>query len=179
MPRLSCLAVILGVAVLFGCESLKRFDTKGPGAYCGTIVNGQFVRTTLSEGGFDRNMGLRLEVNTDALTTTPGNLTSNDAAKGPCAPEPTFDTAHLEVSQELVRDPLSTMTFEDGQVVNVLAWVQSTCRGRMLAVVSLYKNDRAQVRLLKPAETPTPDGAEPQDGFAVFLLERREDGCGF
>jgi hypothetical protein len=193
---------LLGGAVLsllpLACEKLDRFDTKGSAAYCGYIVGAKFVRTSETEGGFARDLGLRLEIDTGSLSDRPGTLTSDDAATGPCVPRATFDHTPLVVTPEVNHDPLSAMTFEDGQVRNVVAWADSTCRGPMLAVVSLYVNDRVDVRLLKPAPVPSASGAGgapgsvdagapalggappvERDAFALFRLERRADGCGF
>ena len=180
-------AVVLGVALAaLSCESLARFDTRSGEPFCGPIVGAQFVRTPESEGGFRarwstpsgyRVLGARLELDTDSLTTTPGSLSTNDAGAGPCGARPTFDRAPLRVTPEVVHDSLSSMEFEDGQVQNLVAWVDSTCRGPMLAVVSLYKNDRVGLRLMKPRSAPPTAGATAtpeRDAFALFSLDRRD-----
>jgi hypothetical protein len=165
-------------SLLSSCQSLARFDTQNGAAYCGSIVGAQFIRTPMeSDVGFQRDLRLRLEIDTDHLTTVPGKITTDDAADGPCLPQATFEKANLRVTPEVVHDTLSTMTFEDGQVQNIVAWVDSTCRGPMLAIVSLVKNDHVDVRLLKPATGP-PDTAK-RDSFALFSLDRLENGCGF
>ncbi|MBM4364312.1 MAG: hypothetical protein FJ104_16655 [Deltaproteobacteria bacterium] len=159
-----------------GCESLGAFDTSGEAAYCGRSVDARFVRTPPAEGGFER-IRLRAELDPGALTTTPARLTTDDAADGPCAPLATLADAPVEVTPELVHDSLSLMTFEDGQAANVLGWVSSTCRGRMLAVVSLYAGgDRVDVRLLRPKD-PSVEG--DRDAFVRFLLDRSRSGCGY
>jgi hypothetical protein len=173
--RLLRASVALAVCQL-GCQSLDRFDTKDGAAYCGAIESSQFVWTIESEGGFSRLLRLKLELDTAALDTSPGKITTDDAADGPCKPSATFDHAALRVTPEVVRDSLSLMTFDDGQVHNVIAWVGSSCRGSMLSVVSLYKTDRVDVRILKPV---TPNATGERDAFALFPLDRREAGCGF
>ena len=70
------------------------------------------------------------------------------------------------------------MTFEDGQVRNLVAWVTSTCRGTMLSVVSLYKEEHVVVRFLRPASTP-PATATERDAFSLFILGRQPNGCGY
>ena len=181
---LGLLALLLG-ASLVSCQSLSRFDTENGAAYCGPIVSAQFVRTVLGPDvtppearvGFQREFRLKLEIDANHLTTAPGTLTTDDAADGPCQPRATFDKSPLRVTPEVVHDALSNMTFEDGQVQNIVAWVDSTCRGPMLAVVSLLKNDNVDVRLLKPA---LGTGTEPKtDSFALFSLDRCDNGCGF
>jgi len=163
------------LTVLPACQTLDRFDTEGSAAYCGSIVNGRFVRTTESEGGFAR-IRMKLRIDADQLTTAPGTLTTDDSGDAPCAPRPTFDAAPMRVTPELVGDPLAAMVFDDGQIHNVIGWVDSTCRGSMLAIVSLYKNDRVDVRLLKPRD---PNASAERDAFAHFALERSDTGCGF
>jgi hypothetical protein len=155
------------------CQSLERYDTAGSAAYCGNIVTGRPVRTPEDEGGFGR-IRMRLEVDADHLTTVPGTLTTDDYCDSPCRPSATFDEAPLRVTPEVVSDALSSMTFEDGQVHNVVAWADSTCRGPMLAIVSFYKNDHVDVRLLKPH-----GGADSRDAFARFDLSRSETGCDY
>ena len=172
---------LVAVAVLLamtGCDTLERFDTKGKSAYCGSIVGSQIVWTPDSRGGFDRALRMRLEVDASTLNTMPGRITSDDSgAAGACAPQPTFDDAKLVVTPELVNDPMWNLMFSDGQVQNVVAWVDSTCRGKMLAVLSLYKTNHVELRILKPGA----QGNDPsnRDAFALFMLERNDNGCGY
>jgi len=168
-------ALALSSGMLAGCEDLDRFDTDGDEAYCGSIVSAQFIRTSTTDGGFERNLRLRLELDADALTTAPGTLSSDDGETGPCSPLRTFEAARLRVTPEIYHDPLSMMSFSDRHDYNLFAWVDSTCRGPMLSVVSLLKNDDVEVRLMKPA-----DGTEAsRPAFALFELRRRSEGCGF
>src|SRR5260221_2314861 len=168
--------VALVLALAPACQSLDRFDTKKGAAYCGRLVDSQFVWTPDTQGGFDRQLRLRLQIDTSLLTTIPGKITSDDP-KGPCTPSPTFDRALLRVTPEIVGDALSTMTFADGQVHSIVAWVDSSCRGKVLAIVSLYKDNHVDVRLLRPgSESNDP---EDRDAFALFSLERYENGCGY
>lgn len=165
---------------LLGCQSLDRFDTKSGAAYCGSIESSQFIWTPPTQGGFDRRLRMRLELDTGAAdvggTGRPGKITTDDTDLGPCAPSSTFAATPLRVMPEVAHDSLSLMTFEDGQVRNIVAWVDSTCRGTMLAIVSLYSSDHVDVRLLKPGAA---SATNPQDAFALFPLDRREAGCGF
>jgi hypothetical protein len=169
-------AAIFGAVALFlclGCQGLDRFDTTHGAAYCGQIVDAEFIRST-GPGGFGR-MNLCLELDTSKLDSTPGNITTDDATDGPCAPKATFDHALLDVPTELVSDAMSSMEFGDGQIQNLVTWTSSTCRGPALAIVSLYRNDRVEVRLMKPPGTdPTAPGAA--EGFGLFQLERSAHG---
>lgn len=169
--------VLCFLVALSGCENLSRFDTKGSAAYCGTIVGAQFVRTTESKGGFRRDLRLRLQLDTETLSTLPGTLSTDDAAVGPCAPNALFHEAPLRVTPEVVNDALSSLEFEEGQVHNVVAWVDSSCRGPMLSIVSMYKNGHVALRLLKPGTTGI-DGTD-RDAFALFQMARSDTGCGF
>jgi hypothetical protein len=180
-------------ALLLGCQSLDRFDTKQGSAYCGAIESSQFIWTPAppleppcptsppAEGGFDRRLRMRLELDTNQLQTAdpahpPGKITTDDTDLCPCAPKATFEEAPLRIVPEVARDSLSLMTFEEGQVRNIIAWVDSTCRGPMLAIVSLYNTDRVDVRLMKAAPS---NATDHRDAFALFPLDRREAGCGF
>jgi hypothetical protein len=164
---------------VLGCQTIDRFETQGDAAYCGGIVTSSFVWTPVSQGGFDRELQLQLKLDTSSLATVPGRITTDDSKNSPCGADrpgvPTFDGAKLMVTPELVNDTLSSLTFEDGQVHNIMAWVDSSCRGRMLAVVSLYKSNYVEVRVMKPAESAT--DSTDRDAFALFPLDRRDDGC--
>jgi hypothetical protein len=167
------LSLALGTS---GCRSLDRFDTGDDHAYCGTIVDAQFVRTTVQEGGFDRTLRMRLTLDVDAFTTVPGAITTDDGEEGPCAPSPTFSAAPLLATPEVHHDVLSTFSLGESRPDNLVTWVESTCRGPMLAVISLMTSDDVEVRLLKPPALGQ-DVARP--AFGLFELSRRRGDCGF
>ena len=101
---------------------------------------------------------------------------------GLCASSGTvlFDNAPLRAIPELDHDPLSTLEFGEGRDYNFFAWVDSTCQGTMLSLVSLMRNDAIEVRLLKPAAMPPAEAqAAHRPGFALFTLSRKNEGCGF
>jgi hypothetical protein len=150
------------LVLLAGCRDLDRFDTGPDGAYCGGIVQSPFTRK-----GFDELPALRLTLDVNQLTVAPGTMTSNDVA-GPCTPLAQFDQAPLIVTQELYADPLSLLEFGAAREYNFIAWVDSTCLGRTLAVVSLMHDDSIEVRLLRPGAPDRPDSSE----FGVFQLTR-------
>jgi hypothetical protein len=171
----------LGLA-LFGCRSLERFDTSGDAAYCGSMLRAPLFRDGLLPDGAEPGLMLRLEVDTDRLTTRPGTLWSNDAVFGLCAGKggALFQGAELRAIEEIVHDSLSNLEFGDGHQHDFFAWVDSTCQGTMLTVVSLLTNGSVEVRLLKPAADPPEDaGAEMRPGFALFYMRRSETGCRF
>lgn len=180
-PKLAMRGALRGLqllwvgALIVGCKDLARYDT-GPGeAYCGNIVGAEFIRTPERVGGFSQELRIRVTLDSEHLDSAPGTLSSNDTS-GPCAPEPTFDAAALVPVQELSSDPLSQLSFGDGRDFSFLAWVESSCRGPMLAVVSLMNDNELELRLLKPP-TQTNDG--PRPAFALFRTQLSSGACGF
>jgi hypothetical protein len=165
------LALLIALSsALPACRDLGRFDTGESDAYCGQIIDSAFTRR-----GFEPGLGMRLTLDIDALQQAPGTLSTNDAAEGQCAPAPLFDHAPLQVTPELFADPLSLLEFGATRDANFLTWVDSTCRGSAMAVVSLMHTGDVEVRLLRRGEP----GSEPTPGdFGVFQLRRRTD-CEF
>ena len=163
------LAIALASALCaVGCRDLERFDTGESGAYCGTIIASDFTRS-----GFAPNLGMRLTLDIHALEVAPGTLTTNDAAAGgPCSPLPEFDHAPLLVTPPLFADPLSQLEFGANRDYNFMTWVDSTCLGSAMAVVSLMHTGQVEVRLLRRG-TAGVDGPTP-DEFGVFQLERND-----
>lgn len=167
VPRAAALVrALIATLTLAGCRSLDRFDTGEDGAYCGSIVDSPFTRR-----GFDAGLQMRLTLDIEALRSDPGTLTTSDAAEGLCAPEPTFNQAKLHVTEELFADPLSLLEFGSTRDHNFLAWVDTTCQGSALAVISLMKTGDVEVRLLRRGLSP--DAETPGD-FSVFQLVRND-----
>jgi hypothetical protein len=163
--------LLLSALVLGGCHDLDRFDTTSGDAYCGSIVTAPFIR----DASYPPNMRMQLHLDTSSLTTAPGDLTTDDAL---CSSGPLFKSAQMRALDEVQSDPISQMQFGEGREHNFFAWVDTTCQGTVLAVVSLMKNDDVEVRLLKPEPAP-PAGEKPHSGFAVFLLKRHKGDCGY
>jgi hypothetical protein len=177
MRRLVLICLLVGSGA---CRNLDRFDTGADEAYCGLLVSAPFAHQGFVPSSTPPTLQMRLTLDTGRLTTIPGALSTDDAADGLCAPIPLFSETPLRAMQEAMHDPLSTLEFGDGREHNFLVWVDSSCQGTMVGVVSLMKSDEVEVRLLKPAPVPAPD-ADPaeQPGFAQFVLRRREGDCGF
>lgn len=181
--RLTLSLVALGLLASAGCRSLDRFETEAPEAYCGSLVGAPQFHDGFVPTGSPPSLSLRLDLDMSSLTTRPGVLTSDDGESGMCAKtngRPLFEGASLRAIPQLANDTLSQADFGEGHDHDFFAWVDSTCQGTMLAVVSLLKNDTVEVRLLKPAADPPP-GAPPEKlpGFALFSLNRHTGGCGF
>lgn len=165
------LATVGACALGVGCDDLNRFDNGDGSAHCGNIVAASFVRS-----GFAHRPRLQLQLDMSALDRRPGEITMDDAADGPCRPLATFDHAALRISQELQADPLSQFQFGDGRELNMLTWVDSTCDGTYLAVVSLRHDDSVEVRLMRSEKDERGLEVGP---FGVFKLTRHEQECGF
>jgi len=177
------LAGALGFGLcLASCRSLDRFDTPGAAAYCGSIVGAPLFHEGFVPTGTPPSLELRLKLDTAALSTRPGTLTSSDLQTGFCssAGHALFEEAPLRAIPEMFHDTLSEMQFGEGHEQDFFAWVDSNCQGTMLAVVSLLTNGAVEVRLLKPAADPPPNaGPEQKPGFALFDLKRSDSGCRF
>lgn len=159
-------AIAAALLALAGCRDLERFDTGESGAYCGTIIDSDFTRA-----GFAPGLGLRLTLDIDALDVAPGTLSTNDTA-GPCSPLPEFDSAPLRVTPEMFADPLSLLEFGATREHNFMAWVDPTCQGSAMAVVSLMHTGQVEVRLLRRGSSAP--GAATPDEFGVFQLDRND-----
>jgi hypothetical protein len=157
--------------VLAACSRLDRFDNGDGSAYCGNIVAASFVRE-----GFANRPRLQLRLNMSALDGIPGVISTDDGADGPCRPQSTFDEAPLRVPSKLAADPLSQLEFGDQRELNMLTWVDSSCDGTYLAVVSLLHDDRVEVRLLRGELDEIGDEGGP---FGLFQLKRHSSDCGF
>jgi hypothetical protein len=182
-PLSQCL--LLAFAALLpavGCRNLDSFDTRGSDAYCGALLSQPDFQDGFLPEGSKPDLELSLKLDTSKLTSEPGILRSNDALTGLCASTvgALFQDAPLRAIPEVDHDVLSALSFGEGHEHDFFAWVDSSCQGTMLAVVSLMKNQQVEIRLFKPARLP-PLNAKPDQkpGFAVFHFEVQKDGCGF
>ena len=175
-------SVLLAPAlVAAGCsfQELDQWATTDGAEYCGGIVTLPDVYTPPAHDGFQPNLKVAMTFDPEEFEISPGTLTSDDT-NGPCRPSATFDKAPLRLVSELQHDPLSTFTFGIGRTYNFMAWVTSTCRGSMLAAVSLMSDGTAELRLIKDiSPDPGPEATDPRAGFALFPVARENAGCGF
>ncbi len=183
------LLIALCAGAASSCGSLKGFDSKPGEAYCGTIGLPIFQEGFVEDGS-PSTLEVALVLDIDKLATLPGTLSSNDE-QGICgtedAPRVLFENAPLRAIPVLQHDVLSALTFGEGHDHDFFAWVDSTCQGTMLAVVSLMKNNYVELRLFKPAAFVAPGApAAESPGFALFHLDPKplttpgtEGGCGF
>jgi hypothetical protein len=180
VKRLAVLAV--GACSLAGCRNIDRFDTEPGVAYCGEMVS--FDQNGFLRPGTGRpNMRMQLELDIDSLTVRPGVITTGDgdglcALPAPAEPRPLFVQAPLRAIPQVMTDQLSLIEFGDGREYNFFAWVDSSCLGTMVAVVSLMKNDEVELRLLKPKPMPADNAPEAdQPGFILFRTSRGQTPC--
>jgi len=172
------LAVLIATV---GCRNLDNFTSKPGDAYCGQLLSQPEFQDGFLPQGSRPNLELSLRLEMSKLTSEPGKLTSNDATTGLCASSTgaLFQNAQLRAIPAVDHDVLSTLTFGEGHEHDFFAWVDSSCQGTMLALVSLMKNQEVEIRLFKPARLP-PSNAPPdqQPGFAMFHFEVQKGGCG-
>jgi hypothetical protein len=183
-PRLGLLVLCLLAALSASCRDLDRFDTKGDPAFCGEMVLGPLFNDGFLREGRDPP-SLMLELDTSQLAylggdkpSRPGTLSSNDK-DGICVDQPLFMGAQMRTIPQVYHDTLSTLSFGEGHDDDFFAWVDSSCQGTMLALVSLLRNGHVEVRMFKPAafsDDPLITN-DKKPGYAVFYLDRNEQGC--
>lgn len=162
-----------------GCRDDDRFDTRPGEAFCGALESAAFIHDGFVREGRPPSLRLRLRLDMDALDTIPGELGTDDTS-GLCEPRPLLDDARLRAIEQVQHDQLYFLDFGDGRDQNLVAWVDSTCQGTLLAIVSLMRSDDVEVRLLKPAPLPSPEAtAAERPGFALFRLTKQKGTCGF
>ncbi len=190
ISRFAAAFTLVTLLSTLACRDLERFDTKGDQAYCGDLVSGMSFDDGFWPDGEPKLLRMQLsELNTNLLSTFtndtssfPARLTSNDAEDGLCAAQgqALFAYAPLRSIPQIDHDSIATLSFGEGHDQDFFAWVESTCQGTMLALVSLLRNNDVELRLFKPAPLPPPmASANERPGFALFHLQRNNRGCGF
>jgi hypothetical protein len=183
--------LIVSVAGLAAaCKDVSSFRTRPGDSYCGSVVQGPFVRAGLSPA-----VQMRLKLDTEALSTTPGSLSTSDHL---------FSDAPLRAIPQVFHDQLSTLQFGEGRQRNLLYVVDPSAPGggaSVFVVLSLMESGDVEVRLLRGAGPATAvsdaadagaagaagsagaagQGLTPGDPaiFGIFPLERRQGECGF
>lgn len=169
---MTCLLSTAALAV--ACRDVSRFSSKGD-RFEGGVVKGSFVRSGVVE---EARMCLTLD--TDHLQDAPGSITTSDGR---------FRDTALRPIPQIWHDPLSTLSFGDGRVQNLI-YSASPVPGDasdveaqdVLVIVSLMQSDHVEVRLLRGA--PQTDAGPPPAGvaealFGVFNLHRQPGSCAF
>jgi hypothetical protein len=182
MRRTTGLGIAIPLSALLccvGCKSVDRFDTAPGSAYCGEMVGG------IASDGLvpDRSaveLKLSLTLDTRPPFDYPGRLTSNDESGGLCAPARLFDNARLRTVQAALHDMVSSIQITPDHEQDTFTWIDSTCQGTFVCILSLMYDGRVELRLFKPM--PDVDAGAPAQlraGFGLFSLARSESGCGF
>jgi hypothetical protein len=171
MTRMCC---VLGLLLAnTGCKNLNKFDTSKNEVFCGELVSAEYA----SEG-FEywtrqsQPLQISMTLDTNHLDDLPGKLRSNDTNWGPCAPLPLFDDAPLRTIKKALGDRLSNIRLGEDHDEEILAFVDSTCSGSMLAIVSLVQDGNTELRLIRPAKEATTEVTD-QPRFGVFSLTKR------
>ena len=163
------MAALVAVAAMVGCRDLSGFSTTNGDTYQGAVVGAGFVLA-----GIVPDTKLCLIIDTDHLQDTPGAISTDDHmfGKTPMRPIP-----------QIWHDPLSTLSFGEGRVKNLVYVTTPTTGNDVFVVVSLMQSGDIEVRLLRSAPSLAIEGGAPpapQDNlFAVFALKRQEGACSF
>jgi hypothetical protein len=153
------------------CRDLSRFSSKGD-RFEGSVVKGSFVRSGVVESA-----AMCLTLDTDHLQDAPGSITTTDGR---------FRDTRLRPIPQIWHDPLSTLSFGNGRVQNLIYVAAPMGDGGdaqdIVVIVSLLQTDHVEVRLLRGAPQldagpPQPDAAEAI--FGVFNLDRLPGPCAF
>jgi hypothetical protein len=157
-----------------GCRDLSSFTTAGA-HYEGQVVQGDFVRA-----GVDPTTKSCLTLDADHLEDAPGTLSTSDGR---------FHAAALRAIPQIWHDPLSTLSFGEGRLRNLVYLATATTpfvdgRGDdVLVVLSLMQDGSVEARLIRGAPGLSTDaGTVPSSGgnlFAVFDLVRGPGPCSY
>jgi hypothetical protein len=163
------LAGALALAGAAGCRDLSAFSTSDGDRYENTVVNAGFVLA-----GIRPDTTLCLTIDTDHLQDLPGAISTDDGL---------FQRTPLRPIPQIWHDPLSTLSFGDGRLKN-LVYVATTSAGEdVFVVVSLMESGDVEVRLLRGAPgLPVEGGTSASSGgnlFAVFDLTRKSGPCSY
>lgn len=165
------LPLVLAAARLTGCKDTDRFVTLPGESWQGSVVKGTFVRAGISEAA---TMCLRLDV--DHLKDLPGSIALFEPGEsGPRV------SRNLRPIPQLWHDPLSTLSFGQGRLQNLMYMVaMPDGGGDMTAFVSLMESGDIEVRLVRGAPSggdadSTGPAATPI--FGIFLLHKQDSGC--
>jgi hypothetical protein len=161
--------------LLFGCRDLSNFTT-GDDSYEGSVVPGDFVRA-----GVDPGTKLCLTIDTDHLQDAPGAISTSDGH---------FQVVGLRPIPQIWHDPLSTVSFGEGRLKNLLYVASASAPfadgngNDVFVVVSLMQSGDVEVRLLRgaPGGRGADAGSTTGPGgnlFAVFALSRKKGPCSY
>jgi hypothetical protein len=164
----------LSALALVGCRDLSSFSS-GSGSYEGAVVPASFVLA-----GVDAGTDLCLTLDTSHLQDNPGSIWTSDGL---------FTAVPLRPIPQLWQDPLSTLSFGEGRLKNLVYVATASTPfpdgngNDVLFVISLMQSGDVEVRMIRGAPGIVPEGGTaPATGgnvFAVFDLTRQPGACGF
>jgi hypothetical protein len=150
------------------CTDVSRFSTSGD-YYGGDALDASFVTAGL---GKLNALCLTLDAtNLQGALGPPGTISSNDGR---------FQNTPLRQIPQIWHDPLSTLSFGEGRLQNLVyiatPLVDADALGDVTVVLSLMQSGSVEVRLFR--------GAAPVEGtannlFGVFPLTRTQGKCSF
>lgn len=179
-PRLALLVAPLLALAITGCKDVGSFSTSPDESYCGTVVQGKFVRT-----GLGPDVSVRMSFDADHVMVSPGTISTSDGL---------LRDAPMHAIPTMFSDPVSLLQFGEGRRKNYLFFAEPSDPSmgqRVNVVVSLMETGEAEVRLIRwsPIEwagapggqRPPAIGGTPGDVqvFGVFPVARQRGTCGF
>jgi hypothetical protein len=162
-------ATLAALVLTAGCHDVSSFSTGSGNRYVGPVVPADFV---LSGVGSSAQLCLLLDA--DHLQDAPGSISTSDGM---------FRGTALRPIPQLWHDPLSTFTFGEGRIQNLLYIATPTQGADVTVVLSLMDGGGVEARLVRGAppavaadasSTPTPTNV-----FAVFTLSLQQGVCPF
>jgi hypothetical protein len=165
-------AVFAAVASLgVACHDVSSFSTASGGSYEGPIASASFVRTGLGKSR------MCLTIDTNHLQDAPGAVSTDDGL---------FQKTPLRSIPQLWQDPLSTLSFGEGRIQNVVYMARGNAiggheAGDIFVVVSFMVAGDIEVRVLRGAPATTDGGSSPglPSLFGVFTLSRASGACAY
>ena len=165
------LAVVAGATLLVAsvaCRDVSRFSSHGD-HFEGAVVQGSFVRSGVAE-----TTTMCLTLDTDHLQDAPGALSTSDGR---------YHLVALRPIPQIWHDPLSTLTFGEGRIQNLVYAAQpvpdydgsAADHEDIFVIVSLMQSDHMEVRLLRGA----PGATATSPVFAIFNLDRQAGACAY
>jgi hypothetical protein len=163
------LAGLVGVTGVTGCRDLSGFSTIDGDRYENAVVDAGFVLA-----GLRPDTTGCLTIDTDHLQDVPGAISTSDGL---------FHKTPLRPIPQIWHDPLSTLSFGEGRLKNLIYVATSSAGDDVFVVVSLMQSGDIEVRLLRGAPSlPEEAGSPATSGgnlFAVFDLTRKTGPCSY
>lgn len=128
-------------------------------------MSGSFVRAGLPD-----TITMCLTLDTDHLQDAPGAVSTSDGR---------LQRSALRPIPQIWHDPLSTLSFGEGRLQNLVYAATPDADGDVLVIVSLMQSDQIEVRLLRGAPGAALDAGATPPLFGVFTLEKKDGPCAF